>query len=526
MALSRKRKIIIGVAAVAVIAIVVIISIAATRKDEPEVTVVKVETRPELRSTVTASGEVRPVRFINLTSEVAGRIEDIYVNPGDPVTQGQPLVRLDPTQLQSNQEAQTAAVQAAFSDVQNARSQVTAAQNNVAQAQQGLTVSEASLAQARQQVVTAQTSVDREQVNLNTAQRELKRTTELVEAGVSSRGDYDAARDRVEQAQVALRTAQAQLQQQRIGIQEATARVNQQRVTVNDARIGVQRSQVGVQTSEARANQQQAVLRGQSSQRSKATQVSPLTGIVADIPARQGQFALANFSSTPLMTIADMSQINIEVNVDETEIKEVEVGQPVKIKVDALGERELTGTVVQKNPLAIGKSATTEGGITNRVNVQEAKEFKVIIKVDNLTDDLRAGLRPGMTATANITTKVKQNVLAVPLQAVVEKPPTPPATGGATNANNVPAPTPTASGEKPKDIKGVYVLQGNKVKFVPVETGITGEADIEITSGLQNNVEVITGPSRVLRTLKEGASVKKSTRKPGDTTNANANESK
>jgi multidrug efflux pump subunit AcrA (membrane-fusion protein) len=99
MAMSRRKKIIISVAAVALVAIVVIISIAAGRKDEPEVTVVKVETRPELRSTVTASGEVRPVKFINLTSEVAGRIEEIYVNPGDHVNQGQPLVRLDPTQL-------------------------------------------------------------------------------------------------------------------------------------------------------------------------------------------------------------------------------------------------------------------------------------------------------------------------------------------------------------------------------------------------------------------------------------------
>src|SRR5919202_5484368 len=99
MALSRKRKIIIAVAAVAVIAIVVIVSIAAGGKDEPEVTVVKVAKRPELRSTVTASGEVRPVKFINLTSEVGGRIEEISVNPGDHVTQGQQLVRVDPTQL-------------------------------------------------------------------------------------------------------------------------------------------------------------------------------------------------------------------------------------------------------------------------------------------------------------------------------------------------------------------------------------------------------------------------------------------
>jgi HlyD family secretion protein len=524
MALSRRKKIIISVAAVAVVAIVVIISIAAGRKDEPEVTVVKIETRPELRSTVTASGEVRPVKFINLTSEVAGRIEEIYVNPGDHVTQGQPLVRLDPTQLQSGQEAQAAAVQVAYSDVQNARTAVSSAENNVSQQQQAQAVAESSLAQARQAVVSSQTNVDRAQVDLNTAQRELKRTTQLVETGVASRLEYDTARDHVETAQVALRTAQAELEQRRIAIEESKARVNQAKVNVRDAQIGVQRALSSVKSSEARVNQQQAVLRGDVSLRSKSTQNSPLTGVVADIPARQGQFALANFSSTPLMTIADMSIINVEVNVDETEIKEVAEGQPVKIKVDAMGDKELDGTVSQKNPLAIGKSATASSGLQDRVNVQEAKEFKVVVSLDmsKLTQDVRDGLRPGMTATATITTKTKQNVLAVPLQAVIEKPaPTP--VPGVTPQGSVPAPSP--NGEKPKDIKGVYILQGNKVKFVQVETGITGESDIEITSGLSPNVEVITGPSRVLRTLKDNATVKKLTRKPGEG-NSNASDAK
>src|SRR5437773_5710831 len=131
MALSRKKKVIIAVSAVVVLALIVIISVVASRKDEPEVTTVKVDVRPELRSTVTASGEVRPIRYIKLTSEVAGRILEIYVNPGDQVKQNQALVRIDTTQLQSSQEAQWAATQASISDVQNAR-------NAVASAQQGL----------------------------------------------------------------------------------------------------------------------------------------------------------------------------------------------------------------------------------------------------------------------------------------------------------------------------------------------------------------------------------------------------
>src|SRR5919206_1074732 len=398
MAVSRKKKIIIAVSAVAVLGLIVVISIFARGKDEPEVTVVKVETRPELKSTVTASGEVRPIRFVNLTREVRGRIVEINVTPGDHVTTGQPLVRVDPTQLESSAEAQAASAQAAISDVQNARAAVISAENAVAQAQAGLSATEASLAQARQAVNTAQTSVDREQVNLATAQRELKRTTDLIESGVASRSEYDAAQDRLKTAQVALNTAKAQLESSKIAVRESQERVNQQREAVKSAQTGVVQARNSVKSSEARASGQQALLRGESSQRYKATTLSPLTGVVVDIPARVGQFAVAGLSTTSLMTIADMTTINVEVNVDETEIAQINVEQPVKVKVDAMGERELAGKVVQKNPLAVSRSDTQGAGLGNRVNVQEAKEFKVIVELDlrEVPNDLRDSLRPGM----------------------------------------------------------------------------------------------------------------------------------
>lgn len=487
MALSRKKKIIIAVSAVVVLALIVIISVVATRKDEPEVTTVKLDVRPELRSTVTASGEVRPVQYIKLTSEVPGRILEIFVNAGDQVKKGQPLVRVDPTQLQSSQEAQFAATQASINDVQSARTAV-------ASAQQGLVVTEAAVSQARQQTVSAD-------IDLKTAERELKRATNLVEANVMSRSEYDAARDRYDQAQ-------AKLEAQNIAVKEAIERSNQQRVAVKEA-------QTSVKSSESRANQQQAFLRGQSSQREKATQYSPLSGVVADIPTRVGEYAVAGLSTTSLMTIADMSTINVQVNVDETEIANVEVGEQAKVKVDALGDKEVTAAVTMKNPLAIAKSDTT-GGLNVRVNVQEAKEFMVTLELKDLTDDVRAKLRPGMSATATITTKTKNNVIAVPLQAIVEKLPPAPSPGP-----SIASSAPTPIGEKIKEQKGVYVLdKNNKVKFVEVTTGITGESDIEIISGLQAGAEVITGPSRVLKTLKEGASVKRQSK--ASAANANA----
>ncbi|HKP36288.1 MAG TPA: efflux RND transporter periplasmic adaptor subunit [Pyrinomonadaceae bacterium] len=490
MALSRKKKIIIIVSAVALLGLIVIISVVATRKETAEVTTVTVNVRPELRSTVTASGEVRPIQYIKLTSEVPGRILEIYVNPGDQVTKNQALVRVDPTQLQSSQEAQWAATQASINDVQSSR-------NAVSSAQQALVVAEAGVSQARQQAVAAQ-------IDLKTAERELKRATNLVEANVMSRAEYDAARDRYDQAKAKLDAAN-------IAVREAGERATQQKVAVKEA-------QTGVRSSEMRANQQQAILRGQSSQREKATQYSPLNGVVADIPTRVGEYAVSALSSTPLMTIADMSTINVEVNVDETEIANVDVGQQAKVKVDALGEKEVNAVVTQKNPLAVAKS-DTQGGLSNRVNVQEAKEFKVTLELRDLPDDQRLKLRPGMSATATITTKTKNNVIAVPLQAIVEKAPPSPSPGPTIASSAPPVP-----GEKPKEIKGVYTMdKSNKVKFVEVVTGITGESDIEIVSGLPAGTEVVTGPSRVLKTLKDGTQVTRQTRKPDANANSGGN---
>ena len=501
MAVTRKKKIIIGVVVAAVLAIVVIVSVIASRKEEPEVITVKLQVRPELKQTVTASGEVRPIRYIKLTSEVPGRIEEIYVTAGDLVTKGKPLVRIDPTQLQSSQEAQWAAAQGAINDVQNAR-------NAVSQAQQALVVAEQSVAAARQQVVAYQTNVDKAQVDLNTAQRELKRYTELIEAGVSSRFEYDTARDRYDTAKIALETAKANLEAQKIAVKEAVERANQQKIAVQEA-------QTGIKSSEMRASQQQAMLRGQTSQREKATQLSPLNGVIADIPTRVGEYAVSQLSTTPLMTIADMSTINVEVNVDETEINNVKVGQQAKVKVDALGDKEIKAVVTQKNPLAVAKSDVT-GGLSPRVNVQEAKEFKVTLELQELADDIRSALRPGMSSTATITTDTKNNVLAVPLESIVEKAPTPAASPSTTVAGSTPPP-PVSSSDKPKALKGVYLIEGNKVRFIEVTTGITGEADIEITSGLKPDMEIVRGPSRVLKTLKDGMTVKRQTKKPGNT---------
>ena len=539
MAVSRKGKIIIGASVGVLLLIIIVGSIFATRKDTPEVVVVKVEKRRELRSNVTASGEIRPIQFINLTSEVQGRIEEIYVKEGDAVKKGTALVKLDPTQLDSSTDAQLASLQASQTDAQVSRSQVVAAQNQYSQAQQGLIASEASVDTALQQVNTArqavktaqtdidraQTDVDRAKVEQNAANREFRRSAELVEKGYASKLEFDQAKDRVDNAEVALRNSQAALQnaQSRLKsaqlsvneadarVKESRARANQQQVAVRDGKRSVDTANLSAESSQQRSNQQAALLRGQRTQRDKTLQSAPIDGIIADIPSKVGTFAVANLSTTPLLTIADMSGINVEVKVDETEIDKVEVGQNVKVKVDAFGEKELTGKVKLKNPLAIGKSQTS-GGLSTNINTQEAKEFKVVIELNDIPNEMREGLRPGMSATAVITTKTAENLISVPLQAVIEKKPEA-------------VPSPTLQGDlqmpadKPKTIKGVYILDGNKAKFVEVKTGITGESDIEITEGLSEGQEVITGPSRILNTLKQDTIIKKQVKKDGDNAN-------
>jgi HlyD family secretion protein len=507
MALSRKKKIIIGSSVGALLLIIIVVSIFATRKDTPEVVVVKLEVKPELKSTVTSSGEVRPIQFMNLTSEVQGRIEEITKKEGDVVQKGEVLVRLDPNQLESSTDAQLAAYQSAQDDIRSSQTQVSAAQNNLAQSQQSLNQAQVAIDSARQGVITAQTEVDRAQVEFNAANRELKRNEQLLESGVISRQEFDSAKDRVETARSGLNTAKARLESQRIAVKDTQSRLASQQVAVKDAKRAVDTAGINVNSSQSRANQQAAVLRGSQSQRDKSVVVAPINGVIAEIPSKVGTFAVAGLSTTALLTIADMSEINVEVKVDETEIDKVAVGQKAKIKVDAFGEKEIEGEVLQKTPLAVGKSQTS-GGLSTNINVQEAKEFRVVIRLVNLSPEMRGALRPGMSATAEITTKTENNVIAVPLQAIVEKKPE----GSPSPEVAAGGPTPT---DRPKAQKGVFVMENGRAKFIPVETGITGESDIQILSGLSEGQEVITGPSKILNTLKEDAQVRRQEKKEG-----------
>jgi HlyD family secretion protein len=270
MALSRKSKIIVGIVVGALVITGVVVSIVRSRGDVAEVITVKLERRRELKSSVTASGEIRPIQFINLTSEVQGRIEEIYVKEGDPVKKGTPLVKLDPTALNSSTDAQLAAMQASLNDVQVSRSQIIAAQNQLLSAQQSLNAAAVAVDNARQQVTSAE-------IDVNTAKRELRRTTELVEAGVESKAAFDAAKDRFDLSEIRFRSAE-------LAVRESESRLKQQEVSVKDGRRAVETAELSSKTSSKRAEQQQALLQGQKTQRDKTLSVAPINGVIADIP--------------------------------------------------------------------------------------------------------------------------------------------------------------------------------------------------------------------------------------------------
>lgn len=309
MAVSRNKKIIIGVGVLLVIGAIVAATVWGRRGDLPEVQVAKVQKRALLESKVTANGEVRPIQFINLTAEVAGRVTDVFVKEGDLVKKGKPLLRVDPTQLANSASVQEAALRAVQADVQNQMAAINVAEN--------------AINTARAALVTAQADLERAQVEKNNANVELKRQTDLLESGIASRSNYDTAKMRFDSATASVNASKA--------------RVEQAEVQIKDTEIRVRQAKTQLDASNARVAQQRASLAQSSDQLSKTTQYATIDGVVGGPIIQVGTFAVSSFSSTGLMIIADMSLINVEVKVDETDIKNVKKGQKTKVKVDALG---------------------------------------------------------------------------------------------------------------------------------------------------------------------------------------------
>jgi HlyD family secretion protein len=226
---------------------------------------------------------------------------------------------------------------------------------------------------------------------------------------------------------------------------------------------------------------------------------------------------IQNTAGSTLMTLADMSVITAEVKVDETDIVNIKDGQPADVLVDAIPGKVFKGHVTLVGDQALLRStgiATSQ----STTGTEEAKDFKVVVTLDESS----AQLRPGLSTTAKITTAQKSNVLALPIQALTMFTPPAPNSGN----SSVEAASSSSSSKTPP-VQGVYVMEKDahgkqRAKFVPVTTGITGATDIEVLSGLQDGQEIVTGPYKTLRTLKNGALLKRDKQlvagQPGSTT--------
>src|ERR1700680_3058936 len=242
----------------------------------------------------------------------------------------------------------------------------------------------------------------------------------------------------------------------------------------------------------------------------KTSYNAPYDGVVTNLPVREGETVVMGIQNAPgstLMTIADMSIITAEVKVDETDIVNVRLGQPAEVTIDAIPKKIFHGTVSEIGDNAIVRSSGVSTSQQTTAS-EEAKDFKVVVNLQDAPMDLR----PGLSTTAKITTATRSNALALPIQALtlrskaqIEQQNNPP---GSVHAA-APVPKEVASkGKKEDDVQGVFVIRNKKAVFVPVSTGITGTTDIEVLDGLKDGDEVITGSYKVLRTLRPGSSVK------------------
>ena len=231
---------------------------------------------------------------------------------------------------------------------------------------------------------------------------------------------------------------------------------------------------------------------------------SPITGIVTDLVAKQGEnvvIGTMNNPGTVIMTVSDLSVIEIEAGVDETDVSLVSAGQPVKIELDAFPDTAFDGNVVK-----IGNSAN----ITGFGSQDQATNFMVNVRLL----DTVINIKPGMTASVDITTATRDSVLQVPIQAVVmrEKQDSAQAAPGDSDAGVAIAATvedaPARRKGKAEELEGVFVVEGGVAKFKEIKTGIADQQYIEVEGGLEADAEVITGSFKILRELKDGDPVK------------------
>lgn len=453
----KKALLILGAVIVAVI--IAGFAIDHSRSGATKVVTAKVR-RENLAAIVSGTGQIKPKTFVNVGATAFGRITHLYVKEGDHVKRGQILASIENVQATADVDAQKANIASAKTDI-------------------------ASFAAA---VQTARATIARSEADLEQKRTDWKRAQELYEDQLIARQEYDSKKAAYDTAVASLAESKAQL------------------------------AQAQAQTASARSkyNAAQAQLKSDYDALSKTVSYAPFDGIVTNMPVRVGETVVVGIQNAPgstLMTLADMSVITAEVYVDETDIVNVAVGQPVDVTVDALPGESFRGRVTEVGDQAILRStgiATSQ----STAGLDQAKDFKVIVTLDHPSSELR----PGLSATAKIITARRENVLAVPIQALTVRDPQ---TNAAKASGDASWAIADPSAAHRSEIQGVFVVRSKKgrlvAEFAPVKTGVMGATNVEITGGLDQGEEIITGPYDALRDLKSGTGVKRDNSAPGTT---------
>jgi HlyD family secretion protein len=459
---KKKWKIALGILVVVLIAGGVFASIRINQRG-----IVTVQTgrvlRQDLASIVTASGEIKPRNYINIGANAQGIITDLLVKEGDHVKRNQVVARIEAIQAQADVQAQQAALNAALADSAAAEAGVKAMDDGVN---------------------TSQATLDRSKADLEKAKVDYNRGAELLKEHLIAQQDFDQRKAAYDGALAAIRESQARLEQMK-----------------------AQRTQTAAQLASAqrRVAQSRAGLTRFSDILAKHDAAAPLDGIVTNLPVRVGETVvpgIQNSAASTIMTIADMSLITAEVKVDETDIISVKLDQSADITIDAIPNKTFKGHVIEIGNTAILRS-TGVAASQSTTSSQEAKDFKVVIALDNPPDDIR----PGLSCTSKVTTATRKNVATIPLQALTvrQRGELQPPKKGVQAAGPADA---AAEKAKKEEIQGVFVISGDKAVFKKVDTGITGATDIEVLTGLKDGQEIITGSYKVIRTLRNDARIK------------------
>jgi HlyD family secretion protein len=316
----------------------------------------------------------------------------------------------------------------------------------------------------------------------------------------------DSAKAGAKQAQDAF-TRQQQLWKQGLTTKEA---LDNAESTLRMRQSDSSSAEKQIETQRLRMQQEQAGLDSAKYTLSKVRIESPIDGIVTKRNIEEGETVVVgtmNNAGTQLLTIADMTDIEAQVEVDETDIPNVLLGQPAKITIDAMPGKTFTGQVVE-----IGNSPIEVAGST-ATSASQATNFLVKVKVNGTIPDVR----PGFTCTAEITTATRKNAVSIPIQATTVREMVVDKTGAIVRdpaAEGKRRPTATSAvqtlrpGDERKEIEGVFVVRDNKAQFVPVKTGVAGEKYFEVLSGVKAGDQVIIGPFSSVRELGDGARVK------------------